>query len=169
MKKRNKLNPSIFGAAREALEKAFPYQGLKRGFFIKDFKNVDAFPQGMRDKASGAVVESRGSVLTLRVYRDSDEAHLKHDVDEYRAVDRAVIDQPAKGDIENHHITHSQEEDMMARNHMTVEYVSDGKGGIQPNIGPDGMVQTYVNFPDPTEEILRRAKERGEDTKGSVD
>jgi hypothetical protein len=55
---------------------------------------------------------------------------------------------------------HGVPEDIMAHNHIAIEMVPDGAGGLQPNKRPDGMMDVYINFPDPTEQILKRAMER---------
>lgn len=160
-RKKNELNHEVFEEARRRVEQAFPYTGIKKGFYIKDIKSTGALGS-MLKVAVSAVVNIVGDTLHLRTYRHPKEegSQIRYKVDELRGVNKYVVEVLAGREVSNHHIEHDVPEDMMAQNNMTFEVVADGEGGLRPNVQPDGTVQAYINFPDPTEEILRQALER---------
>jgi hypothetical protein len=94
----------------------------------------------------------------MRIYRSSGKSDPLYDVDEIRAVNKEIINQPSKSEIEDHHINHNIQEDIMRRNQLTVEFIEDGKGGFKPNTQADGTVKAFINFEDPMKEILERNK-----------
>jgi len=155
-KKKNKLAYKSIEDSKNNLKKTFPHTNIKKAFYISDFKNAKLLPGGMRSVGLSAVFELYGEELNMRVYRSSGKSDPLYDVDEIRAVNKEVINQPSKSEIENHHINHNIQEDMMKRNQLTVEFIEDGKGGFKPNTQPDGMVKAYINFPDPIEEIKKK-------------
>lgn len=160
-KKQNELNHKAFEEARRRVEKAFPYGGVKKGFYIKDLKETGVLGS-MVKVAVSAVVNIVGDSLNLRTYRHPKEpgSDTRYKVDELRGINKNTVELLAGHEVPNHHISHDVPEDMMMHNNMTVEMIGDGQGGLRPNVQPDGMVKTYINFPDPTEEILRKARER---------
>ncbi|OGZ13841.1 MAG: hypothetical protein A2942_02795 [Candidatus Lloydbacteria bacterium RIFCSPLOWO2_01_FULL_50_20] len=168
--RKNKLNHRAFKTAKEALSKAFPQGGIKKAFYIADFKNTKSLPSSMRSVGISAVFEDADGGLNMRIYRPSGKTDPIYDVDETRKVDGEVAHQPAKKEIENHHINHEVPDDIMARNNLTVEFVDDGKGGLRPNTQADGTVKAFINFEDPIEvmkkEMLKKRGLSGESTVG---
>jgi len=166
--RRNKLNPQVFEEARQRVKAAFPYEGLKMGFFTNDPAGASVFG-GIAKVAKTVLMNIVGDSVNIRAYREPTEqsASILYKVDEYRGVNQTSMIKPRGSQVPNHHIKHDVPEDMMEQNNMSIEVVPDGLGGLKPNVQPDGMVNTYVNFPDPTAEILRRALERAQNRKSS--
>ena len=110
-----------------------------------------------------------GNSVNIRAYRKPTEQNTSvlYKVDEYHGVNQPSVIKPRGSQVADHHIKHDVPEDFMAQNNMSVEVVPDGRGGLRPNVQPDGMVKVYVNFPDPTEEMLRRAIERAKNRKSA--
>jgi len=159
-KRKNDLDHKMFEEMRRRVEEAFPY-GVKKGFYIKDFKGASVLG-GMAKVAVSAVVNIVGDSLHLRTYREPKNsiAGVRYKVDERRDINKEEIVVLRGSEVPNHYIAHGVPEDMMANNQMTVEVVYDGKGGLMPNTQPDGMVKAYINFPDPTEQLIKEALER---------
>jgi hypothetical protein len=164
--KRNKLNPQVFEDALQRVKAAFPYEGLKMGFFTNDPAGASVFG-GIAKVAKSVLMNIDGNSVNIRSYREPKEQNTSvlYKVDEYRHVNQPSVIKPRGSQVSDHHIKHDVAEDFMAQNNMTVEVVPDGQGGLRPNVQPDGMVKTYVNFPDPTEEMLRNAIERAQNRK----
>ena len=100
------------------------------------------------DKLGGIV----GEKLNLRTYRKPKEVtSTTYKIDEIHGVNKAVVDLPEHKHIDDHYIEDEISEDIMRRNQMTFEYKYDDNGELVPNIQPDGMITTLVNFPDPVE------------------
>lgn len=152
--KKNKLSYESIEDSKNKLEEAFPHTNIKKPFYISDFKNAKPLPSSMRRVALSAVFELDNEQLNMRVYRSSGKSDPLYDVDEIRAVNKEVVNQPSKREIENHHINHNIQEDIMRRNQLTVEFVEDGKGGFKPNTQADGTVKAFINFEDPIDKIL---------------
>ena len=159
--KRNKLNPEVFEKARERVKTAFPYNNVKMGFFTNDPAGASVFG-GIAKVAKTVLMNIVGDSVNIRAYREPTEQNTSvlYKVDEYQGVNQASVVKPRGSQVPDHHIQHDVPEDMMKQNNMTIEVVPDGVGGLKPNVQPDGMVKAYINFPDPMEEILRRANER---------
>ncbi len=159
--KRNKLNPEVFEKARERVKIAFPYNNVKMGFFTNDPAGASVFG-GIAKVAKTVLMNIVGDSVNIRAYREPTEQNTSvlYKVDEYQGVNQASVVKPRGSQVPDHHIQHDVPEDMMKQNNMTIEVVPDGVGGLRPNVQPDGMVKAYINFPDPMEEILRRAKEQ---------
>ncbi len=159
--KRNKLNPEVFEKARERVKTAFPYNNVKMGFFTNDPAGASVFG-GIAKVAKTVLMNIVGNSVNIRAYREPTEQNTSvlYKVDEYQGVNQASVVKPRGSQVPDHHIQHDVPEDMMKQNNMTIEVVPDGVGGLKPNVQPDGMVKAYINFPDPMEEILRRANER---------
>jgi hypothetical protein len=159
--KRNKLNPQVFEKARERVKAAFPYDNVKMGFFTNDPAGASVFG-GIAKVAKTVLMNIVGDSVDIRAYREPTDHNTSvlYKVDEYRGVNQASVVKPRGSQVPNHHILHDVPEDMMEQNNMTVEVVPDGVGGLKPNVQPDGTVKAYINFPDPTEEMLRRVVER---------
>lgn len=157
------LNPSVFGEALQRVKNAFPYGGINLGFFTHDPAGASVFG-GIAKTAKSVLMSIRGDSVDIRAYREPKipNATVLYKVDETRGANKAVVVIPEGHEIPDHHISHDIQEDMMRQNNMSVEMVPDGKGGLMPNVQPDGTVEAYINFPDPTEEILRRARERAQ-------
>src|SRR3989344_114140 len=166
--KRNKLNPEVFEKARERVKTAFPYEGLKMGFFTNDPAGASVFG-GIAKVAKTVLMNIVGDSVNIRAYREPKEQStgVLYKVDEYRGVNRAGVVKPKGAETPDHHLRHDIEKNMMEQNNMTVEVVPDGHGGLKPNVQPDGMVRAYINFHDPTEEIVQRARERAENRQPS--
>lgn len=162
--RRNKLDPQVFEEAQRRVKTAFPYGGLKIGFFTNDPAGASVFG-GIAKVAKTVLMNIVGDSVNIRAYRKptKQSTSVLYKVDEYRGVNQASVVKPRGSQVPNHHILHDVPEDMMEQNNMTVEVVPDGVGGLKPNVQPDGMVKAYINFPDPTEEMLRRAIENNED------
>ena len=166
--KRNKLNPQVFEKARERVKTAFPYNNVKMGFFTNDPAGASVFG-GIAKVAKTVLMNIVGDSVNIRAYREPTEQNTSvlYKVDEYQGVNQASVVKPRGSQVPDHHIQHDVPEDMMKQNNMTIEVVPDGVGGLKPNVQPDGMVKAYINFPDPMEEILRRAKEQAKNQTGS--
>lgn len=154
--KKNEFDRKAFEEAWQRVETAIPYNGIKKGFYIADSKSMSVLG-GMAKVAIRAVVNIVGDSLNLRLYRlpKKDEQGLRYKVDERRGINKEKIQVLRGSEVLNHHIGHDVSEDMMVHNNITVEVVYDGAGGLKPNVGPDGMVKAYVNFPDPTPEMIK--------------
>jgi len=159
--RKSKLNPQVFEEARQRIKTAFPYEGLKIGFFTNDPAGAGVFG-GIAKVAKTVLMNIVDGSVNIRAYREPTEQNtgILYKVDEYRDVNHMDIIKPRGSRVPNHHIKHNVPDDMMEQNNMSVEIVPDGRGGLKPNVQPDGMVKTYVNFPDPTKEILRSAIEQ---------
>lgn len=154
------MDPGVFERARLSLERICPYS-IPKGFYIKDITKAKVLSKNMIAVAVSGVCEVVGDKLNLRTYRrPTDGALVQYKVDELRGVNKAAIDLPGHEEIEGHYMTQDVPDDMMARNQMTYEFVDDGNGNLVPNTQPDGTVQAYVHFPDPAEEMMKRAVER---------
>lgn len=165
-KRKNDLNHEAFEEARRRLEKSFPYGGIKKGFYIKGLKEAGIL--GSRIKvAVSAVVNVVGDKLHLRTYRLPKESGsgIRYKVDEVRGVNREVVELLAGHEVPDHHITHDVPEDMMRQNNLTIEMVPDGDGGLTPNVKEDGLVQAYINIPDPEEALRKSIEERSQKAK----
>jgi hypothetical protein len=161
--KKNELNPEVFEEARKRVESVLPHNNIKKGFFIRDFKGASVLG-GMASVAVSAVVNIVGDSLNLRTYRLPKQtgSGLLYKVDETRGINKQKVQVLKGSEIKNHHIHHDVPEDMMQQNNVTLEVVQDGVGGLKPNVGPDGMVKAYVNFPDSTQEMLRKLVEKSQ-------
>lgn len=159
-KKKNKLAYKSIEDSKNNLKKAFPNTNIKKAFYISDFKNAEPLPISMRSVGLSAVFELQDEELNMRIYRSSGKSDPLYDVDEIRAVNKKIINQPAKSEIENHHINHNIQEDIMERNQLTVEFIEDGKGGFKPNTQVDGTVKAFINFEDPYEKMKRKLKKK---------
>ncbi|MDE2218724.1 MAG: hypothetical protein KGJ58_04785 [Patescibacteria group bacterium] len=159
--RRNKLNSEVFEKARERVKAAFPYDNVKMGFFTNDPAGASVFG-GIAKVAKTVLMNIVGDSVNIRAYREPTKQNTSvlYKVDEYRGVNQDSVVKPRGSQVSDHHIQHDVPEDMMKQNNMSIEVVPDGAGGLKPNVQPDGMVKAYINFPDPTEEMLRRAKER---------
>jgi hypothetical protein len=155
LKHNKKFNPQIFENARVSLELQFP--GIqKKAFYIAEAKETAALPAKMREQIDGAVGEIAGDSLRLRTYRLPREAStVRYKIDEIEDVNKILIDYTHHDEIENHYISQDIPDDMMDRNQMTLEYVSDDQGNLRPNVQSDGTIKTYINFPDPTAESIQ--------------
>lgn len=160
-RKRNKLNPKVFEEAAQRFKSVFPYEGIKMGFYSDDPQGASVFG-GIAKVAKTVLMSISGNSINIRAYREPKQSvkGVLFKVDEYRNVDQPIIEQLDGSEVLNHHIGHNAYEDMMTQNQMTFESVPDGAGGLKPNIRPDGTVKTYVNFPDPTSEMLRDLSKR---------
>lgn len=157
--KRNKLNPEVFEKARERVKTAFPYNNVKMGFFMNDPAGTSIFG-GIAKVAKTVLMNIVGDSINIRAYREPTEKNtsILYKVDEYQGVNQVSVIKPRGSQFRDHHIKHDVPEDMMKQNNMTIEVIPDGVGGLKPNVQSDGMVKAYINFPDPMEEILQRAK-----------
>lgn len=160
--KKNKYGHAELQASKDKLEASFPHQNVKKAFYVADFKNAESLPQGLRAVGLSAVFEVENDELNMRVYRSSGKEYPIYDVDEIRSINKPVVQQPTKKEIEGHHINHEIPDDIMKRNQLTVEFIPDGKGGFKPNTQPDGMVRAFINFEDPMQEILKKHIKRGD-------
>ncbi|MDB5244910.1 MAG: hypothetical protein JWN90_15 [Parcubacteria group bacterium] len=154
--KKNKYGQKEFQASKDKLEAAFPHQNLKKAFYVADFKNAESLPQSLRTVGLSAVFEVENEELNMRVYRSSGKQYPIYDVDEIRSINKTVIKQPSKKEIEDHHINQEIPDNIMKRNQLTVEFVADGKGGFKPNTQPDGTVKAFINFEDPMGAIRKK-------------
>ena len=154
-RRKNDLDHKMFEETRRRVEAEFPY-GVKKGFYIKDFKGASVLG-GMAKVAVSAVVNIVGDSLHLRTYREpkSSIAGVRYKVDERRDINKEEIVVLRGSEVSNHYIPHEVPEDMMAHNNITIEVVYDGAGGLKPNIAPDGTAPAYINFSDPMPETLR--------------
>jgi hypothetical protein len=146
-RKVNKLDPANIQQVADQITKAWPYSGVKTAFYINDpepLKLTDS--KTFRENFAGAVGEVRADSVNLRIYRDADEGEHDFDVDEIRGANKVLVTQPAKTQIEDHHLTGTLPVDLMNRNNLSVEAVSDGRGGMRLNIRPDGTVPAFINF-----------------------
>lgn len=154
-RKQNKLNHKIFERARNTLISAFP-KGIKLAFYVANFKNIEELPVGMRGAGTSGVCELEGENLNMRIYRESGKTNPRYDVDEIRSINREITLLPSKKEIENHHINEEIRDDIMARNQLTAEFVNNGKGELKLNVQPDGTVRTFINFENPTKELIKK-------------
>ena len=159
--RRNKLDKEVFEDARKDVKAAFPYEGIKMGFFTHDPAGASVFG-GIAKVAKSVLMTIVGDSVNIRAYREPTQSTLgvRYKVDEYQGVNQASVVKLHGSQVPNHYIPHDIEKEMIDQNNMSVEVVPDGQGRLKPNVQPDGMVKAYVNFPDPTEEILRQAQER---------
>lgn len=159
--KRNKLDKEVFEDARKSVKAAFPHEGIKIGFFTHDVPGASVFG-GIAKVAKSALMTIVGDSVNIRAYREPTQSILgvRYKVDEYQGVNQSSVVKFPGSQVSNHYIPHNIEKDMIEQNNMSVEVVPDGHGRLKPNVQPDGMVKAYINFPDPTEEILRRVQER---------
>lgn len=159
--RRNKLKPEVFEEARKDVKASFPYEVVRIGFFTHDPAGASVFG-GIAKVAKSVLMTIVGDSVNIRAYREpvSSVEGVLYKVDEYHGVNHANVIKIPGSQVPNHYIPHDIEKDMIEQNNMSVEVVPDGHGNLKPNVQPDGMVKAYVNFPDPTEEILRQAMER---------
>lgn len=159
--KRNKLDKEVFEEARKEVKAVFPYEGIKIGFFTHDSAGASVFG-GIAKVAKSVLMTIIGDSVNIRAYREpvSSIKGVLYKVDEYHGANHSKLVKLPGSDVPNHYIPHDIEKDMIEQNNMSVEVVPDGYGRLMPNVQSDGMVKAYVNFPDPTEEMLRRARDR---------
>lgn len=149
-KKRNKFNQGVFERAKLSLEGLYP-QFDKKAFYVKN-PQESGLPKSMLAVAVSMVCGIVGEKLNLRTYRKPKEVtSTTYKIDEIHGVNKAVVDLPEHKHIDDHYIEDEISEDIMRRNQMTFEYKYDDNGELVPNIQPDGMITTLVNFPDPVE------------------
>ena len=161
--RRNKLNPSVFEDARQRVKAAFPHEGLKLGFYTNDPQGASVFG-GIAKVAKTVLMNIVGDSVDIRAYREPTKpgTDVVFKVDEYKGVNKNTTPKLPGSQVRDHYIKHDATDDMMEQNNMSVEVVPDGLGGLKPNIQSDGTVKAYINFPDPTEKILRQAMRRAE-------
>lgn len=154
-KRKNKLDPNIFTEARDRVQRSFPYRGLKVGFYSEEPHSTGVFG-GIAKVAKVVLMNIRNGVVNLRVYRKPKESgtDVNFKVDEYVAVSEAETLKLKGSKVRDHYIKNEPYDDFMEQNNMTFEVVSDEMGGLKLNTDSQGMVKTYVNFPDPTPETL---------------
>lgn len=159
--RRNKLNPGVFEDARQRVKAAFPYEGLKMGFYTEDPQGASVFG-GIAKVAKTVLMNIVGDSVDIRSYRKPAKpgTTVVFKIDEYKGVNKNTTPKIPGSQVRDHYIKHEATDDMMEQNNMSIEVVPDGLGGLKPNIQPDGMVKAYINFPDPMEEIRRHAMER---------
>ena len=159
--RRNKLNPDVFENARQRIRAAFPYEGLKIGFYTEDPQGASVFG-GIAKVAKAVLMNIVGDSVDIRAYRKPAKqgTDIIFKVDEYKGVNKEITPKLHGSRVQDHYIKHEAVEDMMEQNNMSIEVIPDGLGGLKPNVQPDGMVKAYINFPDPMKEIQRRAMER---------
>lgn len=151
--KKSKIETEIFTKAREKLLTMFP-QVSKKAFYISNFKNSKVFPKGWVDTYESIIGEITRNPFILRAHRKLEGVSLvKYKVDELNIETKKW--RATHNKIKGHRIENNISEDMMERNQMTVDFISDDNGNLKPNIQPDGMVKVYINFPDPIEELKR--------------
>jgi len=155
-KRKNKLDSKIFTDARDVVRSSFPYDGLKIGFYTHEPQGTGVFG-GIAKEAKVVLMNIRDGVVNLRAYRKPKEQNtgVNFKVDEYLAVNEVYTPKLKGSQVRDHYIKDEPHDDFMEQNNMTFEVVSDGMGGLQLNTDSQGMVKTYVNFPDPTPEALR--------------
>jgi len=98
--KKNKLVYKLIENSKDNLKQAFPHTNIKKAFYIKDFKNAKPLPNNMRSVGLSAVFELNDEELNMRIYRSSGKSDPLYDVDEIRAVNKEIINQPSKSEIE---------------------------------------------------------------------
>jgi len=135
-------------------------------FYTNDPKGASV-SGGIAKVAESVLMNIVGDAVNIRAYRKpvGSVQGVLLKVDEYQGVNTESIVKLPGSEVMNHYIYHDASNDMMDQNHMTIEVVPDGNGGLKPNVQSNGMVKAYVNFPDPTEEILRQVRERNKDSK----
>jgi len=152
--KKSKINIEIFEKAKEKLLNIFP-QVSKKSFYVSNFKDSKVFPNKETNTYEAVVGDVTRNPLILRAYRknkDKKKSSILYKVDELNTHTKRWRQTHKK--IKDHGIKHSVFDDMMKQSEMTVDFISDdGGGNLKPNIQPNGMVNVYVNFPDPMEEI----------------
>jgi len=149
-RKQNDMNRVGLQALKDRIEQLWPFPSMKKAAYLED-----PAPLRLSDSVAfsepfvGASVEFRGGSTDVRIYRKADKSDGEghhHDVDEIRGANQAVITQPAKSEISNHHLPGSISDDLMRRNNLTVAVIPDGRGGMQVNTQPDGTVTALINF-----------------------
>lgn len=156
-----KYNPksSIFGDIAGKLKSLFPQQNLKLGIhtsgsslykigYIKD-ENMSPI---------SASVELVGGSVNLRMYRVGSGGPT-YKIDTISGVDKGLSYIVPKSEFD-HYIYTNIPENIMGRNNISIKFDVDKNGNFVPKVDENGMLEAFINFPDPTEEILKRAKKR---------
>ena len=154
-RRKNKLDPNIFTKVRDTVRRSFPYEGLKIGFYSEEPQSTGVFG-GIAKVAEVVLMNIRNGIVNLRAYRKPKElgTDVNFKIDEYVAVSEVETPKLKGSKVRDHYIKNEPHDDFMEQNNMTFEVVSDGMGGLKLNTDSQGMVKTYVNFPDPTPETL---------------
>ena len=137
------------------------------GFYTNDPQGASVFG-GIAKVAKTVLMNIVGDSVDIRAYRKPAKpgTDVVFKVDEYKDVNKNTTPKLPGSQVQDHYIKHEATDDMMEQNNMSIEVVPDGLGGLKPNVQPDGMVKVYINFPDPMEEIRRRAFERASKARG---
>ena len=152
--KLNKYNFPEFEKIRKLIKKFFP-QKMSLGFYIKDFKDSSIVNNPkLKEIAVSGVVEIRGDMENLRIYRYADSGEHKYDVDEIGGINKALKEVKKPQEIRNHHLNKSIPEDIVSANNLTLEVVENKDGTFRLNTDNRGVVRAFINFPDPEEKFM---------------
>jgi len=156
MKKINNYKFSEFHKIKEQIEQSFP-QKMKVGFYLKNFKTSSVSSNPKLNKViAGSVVEIRGDLANLRIYRTADSGNHLYDVDEKEGVNKSSLKVKKPQEIRDHHLNKNIPDDMMSANNLMLEVIENADGTLSLNANEHGMVNAFVNFPDPRDSFIKK-------------
>ena len=153
-KKHNK-NPTVFTGIAKKLKSMFPQDNIKIGMHTEasNLYNV-GYVQNKNMYAVSACVELENDNVNLRIFRPGADG-VKYKIDMIEGVNKSVSYVVPKSEFD-HYIYTDIPENIMGRNNISIKFIVDKDGYFVPKIDDKGMLEAFINFPDPYEKLRKQ-------------
>ena len=152
-KARYNKNPKIFADLNGKIKAMFPQGNMKLGmhteasnlYSIGYIKNKNMY-------AVSASVELEGDDVNLRIFRPGADEGPTYKIDMITSVNKTISRISPKSDFD-HYIYTDIPENIMGRNNISVKFILDNDGNLVPKRDENGMLEAFINFPDPFQDL----------------
>ena len=138
----------VFKDIKLKLQSLFPQGNMKIGMHTDALNLYDiGYIQDKNMQAVSACVGVEEDRVSLRIFRPSPEGPT-YKVDMITCVDQSVKTIISKSKFD-HYIYTDIPENIMGRNHISIEFVLDENKNFVPKLDDKGMMKAFINFEDP--------------------
>ena len=104
--------------------------------------------------AVSACVEIEKDNVNLRIFRPGSDGPT-YKIDMIEGVDKSISRIIPKSEFD-HYIYTDIPENIMGRNNMSIKFIVDKNGKFVPKLDDKGMLEAFINFPDPYEKLRKK-------------